>query len=429
MAVFLIITALTGSLLAFKKEIDEALGARPSRHIPVEDRPLLGACDLLECAQRLEPRAEFGILPVAVEPGMAFEIPVFGKLDPAMGKPFVMGYESLQLNPYSGGLIRRAAGPSHGHGPLWPVTRHNLMNVVYALHKRLALPGRIGILILGWVAVAWTVDCFIGCYLTWPARSAGAPASPPKSRLRNPWFRRWFSAWTFDWRGRPYRINFKAHLALGLWTWAMLFVFAWSSVNFQLGPQVYQPVMKRFGMRPFLEEFYAMPDLPGPQPPGLTWRQALATGERLAGERAREEGFGRVKALQLEYDKYSGNFVYWLASSRSPARDKVGTLVVFDGTSGKLWKVFHLTGQDAGTTVTTWLTWMHVAMIGGLPFKILVSLMGLVITVLTMTGVYLWWKKRRSRQVVAAAIAGRASALVARGGKGPDSPQDGLLHG
>ncbi|HMK88593.1 MAG TPA: PepSY-associated TM helix domain-containing protein, partial [Methylocystis sp.] len=39
----------------------------------------------------------------------------------------------------------------------------------------------------------------------------------------------------------------------------------------------------------------------------------------------------------------------------------------------------------------------HVAAVFGLPMQILVCVMGLVITALCVTGVYIWWKKRKAR--------------------------------
>lgn len=41
-----------------------------------------------------------------------------------------------------------------------------------------------------------------------------------------------------------FRFNYDLHGASGLWVWAMLFVFAWSGVAFNLESQVYNPVME-----------------------------------------------------------------------------------------------------------------------------------------------------------------------------------------
>ena len=43
---------------------------------------------------------------------------------------------------------------------------------------------------------------------------------------------------------------------------------------------------------------------------------------------------------------------------------------------------------------TTWVQYLHLAAVGGFTMRVVVSLMGLVITALSLTGVYLWWARR-----------------------------------
>ncbi|WP_038382710.1 PepSY domain-containing protein, partial [Bradyrhizobium elkanii] len=40
---------------------------------------------------------------------------------------------------------------------------------------------------------------------------------------------------------------------------------------------------------------------------------------------------------------------------------------------------------------------LHSGRIAGLPGRILISLMGLVVAALSVTGVVIWWRKRRAR--------------------------------
>ena len=55
------------------------------------------------------------------------------------------------------------------------------------------------------------------------------------------------------------------------------------------------------------------------------------------------------------------------------------------------------TGARTGNTITTWLYELHKANMFGVPYKILVSIFGLVVGMLSVTGVYIWWKKRSAR--------------------------------
>ncbi len=45
-----------------------------------------------------------------------------------------------------------------------------------------------------------------------------------------------------------------------------------------------------------------------------------------------------------------------------------------------------------------WLFALHEANLFGLPYRIFVCLLGLVIVMLSVTGVYIWWKKWRARK-------------------------------
>ena len=53
-----------------------------------------------------------------------------------------------------------------------------------------------------------------------------------------------------------------------------------------------------------------------------------------------------------------------------------------------------------GNTVSNWLRALHFANVHGwLAYRILVCILGLVITLLSVTGIYIWWKKHRARAV------------------------------
>ncbi|MGZ7192220.1 PepSY domain-containing protein, partial [Streptococcus pyogenes] len=79
------------------------------------------------------------------------------------------------------------------------------------------------------VALLWTLDCFAGAWLTFPA-----PQRLNAPRPAKPWLSRWAPSWKLRLSSGAYKLNFDLHRAGGLWTWAMLFVLAWSSVAFNL---------------------------------------------------------------------------------------------------------------------------------------------------------------------------------------------------
>jgi uncharacterized iron-regulated membrane protein len=134
-----------------------------------------------------------------------------------------------------------------------------------------------------------------------------------------------------------------------------------------------------------------------PTGPPMAWREARAVGQRLMAEEARLQGFSVKREEALSYDAGQGLYVYQVLSDRDAQTRLGNTAVTFDAASGALADVFLPTGDNAAQTFTTWITNLHLAMVWRVPIQILVCCMGLVVTMLSVTGVYLWWKKRQAR--------------------------------
>ena len=98
--------------------------------------------------------------------------------------------------------------------------------------------------LLGVVAIIWTLDCFVGFYLTLPVAARPIRAArPPYRQLARGWWARWEPAWRIKTTGSPYRITFDIHRAFGLWTWALLFILAFTAFSLNLYREVFYPVM------------------------------------------------------------------------------------------------------------------------------------------------------------------------------------------
>lgn len=78
--------------------------------------------------------------------------------------------------------------------------------------------------------------------------------------------------------------------------------------------------------------------------------------------------------------------------------DEGGTTIVYlDGDTGEPLGFYAPTGQVLGSTISSWLYALHFAAVWGTPYRIFVCLMGVLIAVLSISGVYIWWVKWRSR--------------------------------
>lgn len=386
LAGFLVVAGLSGALLAFEHELDMALNPRLLRVIPpVPGAAPLDALALREAVLAHYPGARINRVDFATRPDEARSF----RLEWPSG---MKGRDDqVFVDPYSGNILgaRRWGDITQG--------LHNLAPFAWRLHQSLLLD-KPGILLLGIVALIWVLDCFVGAYLTLPARRkmSRTPAlSPLAGRGGHTWLARWRPAWKVRWKGGGHKLNFDLHRAGGLWLWAMLLVLAWSAVGFNLR-EVYRPAMGfAFPLQPSPQE---LPKLAARQPdPGLGWRDARATARALMAREARAGGFAVLEELSLSYDAARALFRYRVRSDRDVRSEGGSTSLWFDANSGEQRALFLPTGAAGGDTVTTWLFALHMAAVGGLPFKVFVCATGLAAALLAVTGAVIWWRKRSAR--------------------------------
>lgn len=368
---FLIVVGLTGAMLAWYAELDTFFASdlrRVSAHGP--DAKPLDPFELREIVAADHPEIELNSVNLEPQESLAaIRFSFDGPADPLVGQP----YSEFWVDPITGATngYRQYADLSQG--------RKNLIPFLMQIHTSLAIP--VGGTLLGIVALFWTLDCFLGAYLTFPR---GRP---------------FLAKWMKSWRIKRSRLNFDLHRAGGLWFWGVLLLFAWSSVYFNL-TSVYLPITKTlFGLR----EDMPTPERVAPRhpqaTPGLTWRDAYAAGRELAPEVLARSGLRQVTQRTLGYDPERATFSYSIGVANVDAlldgsRDLT---IVFDANSGTLLET-HLQPEELlGDTITWWIGALHVAGVWGLPLQIVVCVTGLLIAILSVTGVVIWWRKGRTR--------------------------------
>jgi uncharacterized iron-regulated membrane protein len=307
---------------------------------------------------------------------------VGGKVDPATGKPYDLGFDELILDPWTGKVLGQ--GMEYGWtGPgSW---RRKLLPFVYALHTSLATD--FGYRIVSFLALIWTLDCFVGFYVSLP-------------RGMGKFWRRWVPAWKIKIGANSTRINFDLHRAGGLWVWPMLFVFGWSSVMLEL-PQVYDPVTKTVFDYVTNEESIAQNSVPSPlQNPKITWREAQEAGKRAMTEQAALHHFTVERPYGMAYVSDYGAYTYCVRSSIDFRGHGWDTSVLIDGNTGQLRSLDLPRGQHLGNTISTLLWGIHYGDLRNfLPFRIFVFVFGFFLSALSITGVLIWWKKRSARKL------------------------------
>jgi uncharacterized iron-regulated membrane protein len=373
-AAFLFLAGLTGAVIAWDHELDAMLN--PSFfHSETAGAPL----PALELARRLEaeePHAVVTFMPLAVEPGQTWIARVEPRPDPQTGKPYALDFNQVALDPVTGAEQgRRMWGkPS--------LARLNLIPFLYQLHYTLFLPTKMGIdfgvWTMGVVGIVWLFDGFIAIVLAFPSLKS------------------WRKSLAFRVKRGGYALTFDLHRSGGVWLWGLLIVVAVTSISMNLGAQVVRPVVSVFStLSP--DPFRSV--APGP---ALTPAEATAARERIVANAAdvgRREGITAPPGGLFAVPAFGVYGVGYYAAGNDHG----------DAGLGNPWLVMNArTGQvlgrqipghgNAGDIFIQAQFPLHSGRIAGLPGRIAISFTGLVVAILSVTGVLIWLKKARARR-------------------------------
>ncbi|MEM7504117.1 MAG: PepSY-associated TM helix domain-containing protein [Pseudomonadota bacterium] len=387
MAGFLLLAGLTGAIIVWTDELDAAINPElfhaPQ---PEPDAKSLDRLALREIVLEQLPNVDIEYVRLEEVPGENAMFGVVGAIDPSTNQHRDLDFDEVFVNPYTGDVVGKRTWGDISEGLT------NLIPFIYTFHYTLALD-IVGTYLFGIVALLWTVDCFIGAWLTFPRRQSKQSARPSSVS----WLKRWSPAWRVRWGASASKLNFDLHVAGSLWPWAMLLVFAWSSVAFNLD-EVYRPAMA-----PFFE-FQEYPDRsvsPQDRAAPMSWRAAVLRGHELAEELAVQRGVTLGEPYDIYYDHHGHLFAYGVRSDLDISPDYNSIEIIFDAATGEHIGQFLTVGEASGDTVTEWILSLHMAAVWGLPYRIFVTLLGILVAVVSATGVLIWWRKRRARDAAA----------------------------
>jgi len=423
MAAFLIITGITGTLLAFHDELDDIFNHKLAQ-VEKQNASYLPVAELHDKVISAYPQYTFSSMPTSI----ATERSAVFSVDRARGKAAQnqpkAPFQQVYVHPYTGDII----GTRDRDEWAW----HNTMWKVFWLHRDLLL-GDIGKLLLGIVALVWTINCFIGFYLTFPRavkkKKAQNKTSPKK---RASFFKRWLPAWKIRTKSNMFKLNYDLHHAFGLWLWIMLFVIAWSSVGFNLR-EVYQPVMHAVVGLEGREERQEKPKKPSEDAKvdrRISSADAAASVEAVgiettdinvldtvdvvnkansiaylseqANTAAQSKGMIVREFLGIRWIEDEGQWQLRFKTDKDIGKKGGASSITVNAKTGSVEKVnFGYQNSSFGGKTNNWLMSLHMGhishSIGHLLYQIFLALVGLAVTVLSVTGVYLWWKGRQQR--------------------------------
>ncbi|WP_092003873.1 PepSY-associated TM helix domain-containing protein [Paraburkholderia lycopersici] len=385
-AAFLFLAGLTGAVIAWDHELDALLnpsffrGATPGTPLPA-----------LELAKRLEagePHAVVTFMPLSVGPGQTWIARVAPRIDPQTGQPFTLDFNQVALDPVTGAEQgRRMWGkPS--------LARQNLIPFLYQLHYTLFLPTKMGIdfgvWTMGVVGIVWLLDGFIAIVLAFPSLKS------------------WRKSLAFRVKRGGYALTFDLHRSGGVWLWGLLMVIAVTSISMNLGTQVVRPVVSVFStLAP--DPFRSV--APGP---ALTPAEDAAARERIVAAAAsvgRREGITAPPGGFFAVPTAGVYGVGYYAAGDDHGDAGLGNpwLVMNARTGAVLGRQIPGHGSAGDIFIQAQFP-LHSGRIAGLPGRIAISFTGLVVAMLSVTGVLIWLKKARARRKTAKG--GKAASTV-----------------
>lgn len=376
-ALFLFVAGATGAVISWDHELDEWLNPHLYRagSTSGQERSPLELAAALEAA---DPRLRVRYLPLRTEPGSSLLVMVEPRVDPATGELHVLGFNQVALDPVSGAVLgRREWGKVS-------LERENLLPFLYKLHYSLHIPEGFGmepgILLMGVIALVWVLDTLIALWISFPS-----PAT-------------WRQSFALRWRAGGHKRIFDLHRSGGVWIFLLLLMLAVTSVSMNLKEQVMRPVVSWFSdltPSPFATR--------APVPPQQPIEPQIGIPELLLR--------AQVTAHQLELTAPAGAVFLSTQFGIYGVGLFEGGNSHGDGGLGNPWLYFDMrTGEalgadvpgrgSAGDIFLQAMFPLHSGRIIGIPGRILISLCGVAVAALSVTGVLIWIRKRRARRQV-----------------------------
>jgi uncharacterized iron-regulated membrane protein len=403
-AVFLFVAGLTGALISWDHELDEWLN--PHLFDARSSGTPLPALDLVAKVEAADPRAQVTYFQLNAEDGHTALMSVGPRVDPKTGDLYPLDYNQVFVDPATREIVGKR---------FWgqiSLDTENLLPFLYKLHYSMHIPSfanidRWGVWLMGIVAIVWMFDCFVGFYLTLPARTrrAAVAGSMPSDGLaaaeemlpapRRSWGQRWKPAWLIKRNASSYRLNLDLHRAFGLWLWVILFIIAFTSISMNLTNEVVRPILSRIStLTPDAFDDRAPTPLNKPIMPEVSFAEAIDIARREADRRQWSEpagsayyglqhGIYAVMFFEPGDDHGSGGMGVKMLFVDAKDGALVGGRVPWEGTAADVFMQLQFP--------------LHSGRIAGLPGRILLSFMGIVVAMLSFTGIVIWLKKRAAR--------------------------------
>jgi len=384
---FLFIAGATGALIAWDHELDGLLNPRfyhaeqPSS--PIDAQRALALADQVE---QQYPRLQVTYLPLATEPDHTLLLGVGAKLDPATGRAYELDFNQLAVNPVTGETQAQREWGSVS------LTRENILPFLYKLHYSLHLPDigmfSLGLWFMGIIAVGWVLDSVIALCISFPSR------------------RVWKNSFRFRLRGGPTRLNFDLHRSGGVWLWPLILVLAITAVSMNLRDSVMAPIVSVFStLTPDPHDGLPISAEDQPHTPGVTRAAVVARAQQDGAARGFTAPVGGI-FFARQVGLYSVGF---FEPQNSHGDGGIGNpYLSYDGKDGRFLGAEVPGEGSAGDLFMALQFPLHSGRIAGVAGRVFVTLLGLGIAMLSVTGLVIWAQRRKRARARQASEVGSA---------------------
>ena len=359
---FLTLAAVTGCLLVFRADLDQALNPdlyqAPSTGAPI------AATELVHRVMLAYPDLEVTAAPLQLHAGESAVMQVEARQGPP-------GHDAKDIfvDPATDAIL----GTREDHAG-WD--RQHLMRGIYDFHFTL-LAGDVGRWFMGLMAAAWGIENLVGFYLTLPANG--------------PFWKRWTPFWKVNFKARLPKVLLDLHRASGLWVFIGVLILSLTSVGLNFYSEAVDPVVMAIS-----------PPKPSPwdrrgsgAPVGQTLSYTAAAAAAIAA--ARHDRVNQIPA-SVTFDRAHGLFGVAFTHSGRMEYSGLGPVTYYvDDRTGRLVYIDSPYADSGGRKLERSLYPLHSGQVFGLVTRWLVMLLGVAIVEMSVTGLIVWWKKRGPR--------------------------------
>ncbi|MBK8676222.1 MAG: PepSY domain-containing protein [Cellvibrionales bacterium] len=370
-AVFLFIAGATGAVISWDHELDAWLNPQlfHTQVFSHAQNPLVLAAQL----EASDPRLLVTYVPLQTQSEKALTMSVDALVNPQTQRLFDIGFNQVAMNPVTGVVQGQREWGAIS------LSCENLLPFLYKLHYSMHIPDgfgvEFGVWFMGLVAIVWVIDSGIALWISFPRR------------------RSWRKSFSFRWNKSFSVINFDLHRSGGVWVWLLLLLLAVTSVSMNLREEVMRPLVASVSvLSPNVYEGRTLHLKTDPMLPHVSREEVVSAAQVEALRRGWTTPVGSV-FYSVEAGLYG---VSLFEAGNDHGDGGLGnSSLYFDGSDGRLLGAEVPGTGSAGDIFLQAQFPLHSGRILGVPGRILISLMGVVVAMLSVTGIIIWMRKRK----------------------------------